>query len=839
MQFVSLDDPTAADPAVTGGKAATLAALRDRGFPIPDGWVVTTDAYRELAANPAVEAARADLRDADTASARADAAEAVRDVLAARSLPDDVRSALEELPDGEYAVRSSATTEDLADASFAGQHETQLGVARDDLPDAVSACLASAYTDRAVDYRARNAVPDDAVAMAVLVQRMIEPDASGVLFTADPVSGSRRVATLDAGPGRGDERVTGRSPADSIRFDRDSGELTYAPGAGERVLSDDDVRALVSFGDRLADVLDSPQDVEWALRDGDISVLQSRPITALYPLPEPEPADGRVHVYYSFGHRQGMPDAMFPLVLDTWDQLLSSVGPAFGLSKRLAAKAGGRLYIDITAYLDDPWLRDRILRNFSVVDEPAVDALRDLLDSRPDDFPLESRTATDTLRALGSVRRVAAGFGTVLRKLPAALLRNDPTADAGRVEKTYATNVDRSLDHIENADSLEDRVNTAYDALLDSPRWLFEPFYAPFIAALVAGWALRRLCDPERVDALALGIRHDAVYRMTTDLAAVADTARGTPAADALRDGATLTELEDVGGAEAFREAFDEFLDDYGFRAVGEIDWSRPRYREDPTPLLHAVTAALDADPGRSDALEERARRAKRALVANAHPVVRPLVRRLATVYREDIGLREHPKFSISRLLDAVRTVTLEAGEELADAGALDAREDVWLLSLSELRDAAADPRTLVGVDFTARRRDHQRNQRLDPPRVVTSDGEIPRPPARTVGRALSGTGAAPGVVEGVVRVVTDPSAQRLRSGEILVAPYTDPGWTPLFPAAGAVVTEVGGRLTHGALVAREYGIPAVVAVTGATTRLSTGDRVRVDGTRGTVERLD
>ena len=842
MALRSLDDPTTADPAVSGGKAATLARLRRHSIPVPDGWVVTTDTYDTIASDPAVAEARDTLQgvptDAD-AAARADAAAAVRDALADQPLPAAVRDALDALPDGEYAVRSSATTEDLADASFAGQHETQLGVARDDLATAVVACLASAYTDRAVDYRARNDVPNDAVSMAVLVQRMVEPDAAGVLFTADPVSGSRRIATLDAGPGRGDTLVTGRTPADSIRYDRGTDEVEYALGGDERVLSDADVRALVALGDRLADILDAPQDVEWAIRDDDIFVLQSRPITALYPLPSPQPADGRVHVYYSFGHRQGMPDAMPPLVLDTWSRLLDTIGPTFGLSKRLSATAGGRLYIDLTASLANPWLRGRILRNFDVVDEPAADALRALLADRADDFPPADRTLTGTLRGLATGHRVLSGFGPALRGFPAALLVNDPTADPGRIEATYRTEVDRALDRIETADSLSDRVNTAYDALFDAPRWLFKPFYGAFVAALVAGWTLRRLCDPERVDALALGIRHDAVYRMTTDLTAVADAARGTPAADALRSGATLTDLDGVAGGDAFRTAFEEFLDEYGFRAVGEIDWSRPRYREDPAPLLNAVRSALDADPERARDLKSRARRANRSLVADAPRSLRPVVRRLATVYREDIGLREHPKFALSRLLDAVRSVTLDAGRELADANALTTPDDVWLLSLDELRAAVRDPRSLAGVDFATRRHDHRQNQRCKPPRVVTSDGEIPPTNAATDGHVLSGTGAAPGVAEGVVRVITDPSAQQLRPGEVLVAPYIDPGWTPLFPAASAVITEVGGRLTHGALVAREYGIPAVVAVANATTRLSTGDRVRVDGSRGTIERLD
>lgn len=848
-----LSDPTAADPSVAGGKGATLARLRSLGFPVPDGRIVATEAYRRLVESPEIEPLIADL--ADAAEGETDEREALaatlREAVRSLSLPPPVTDALAALPPGQYAVRSSATNEDLPQASFAGQYDTYLGVeGTDALADAVLRCFASTFTDRAVAYRARNGVSTASTRMAVVVQRMVEPDASGIAFTADPISGDRTVSVVEAGPGRGDAQVSGTATADTVRFDADAGEtLSYAVGDGrsERVLTDGDVRALVAIADRIAAALGRPQDVEWAIRDGEIHVLQSRPITALFPVPEPRPTDDRTHVYYSFGHRQGMPEAMPPLALDVWRRLTDRAGESFGLRERFTAAAGGRLYLDLTPFLRSPRLRERLLENFAAVDEPAGDALRTLLAERPDEFPASAPSIGGYWRAARSATRVAPFLARALRGMPRALCCSDPAATPERVKETYDARVERAARTVRGAETPAARVEAAHRAIRDAFDWLLDPFYGPFLAAMLSGFLLRRLRPGHRehVDALALGIEADAVYRMTMSIGDLADVARETPAvAAAIRDGATREELADRGDAAAFLDALDEFLDEYGFRAVGEIDPSRPRYREDPTPVVNAVAGRLETAGGehreRTAALGSRARRARRALTRGSPAFIRPIVGRLASVYRGNLGIREHPKFALSQLLDLFRDAVLDAGSELESAGALSDRDDVWLLSYDELLAGLDDPRTLAGIGLAERRREFERFRGLSAPRIVTSDGTVPRArPERESGTALTGTGAAPGVAEGIARVVTDPGRERLGRGEVLVAPYTDPGWTPLFLNAAAVVTEVGGRLTHGSLVAREYGIPAVVAVADATDRIETGDRIRVDGTRGVVERLD
>ncbi|HYO57814.1 PEP-utilizing enzyme, partial [Archangium sp.] len=330
---------------------------------------------------------------------------------------------------------------------------------------------------------------------------------------------------------------------------------------------------------------------------------------------------------------------------------------------------------------------------------------------------------------------------------------------------------------------------------------------------------------------------------------ALAELLRSRPATEA------LTAARDVEGGPAFLDAWRAFLERYGMRGPGEVDLSRPRYKDEPAPLIAAIVGGLGPAAANRAAGEHRAHHA--ALTAKAEAAGERLIaasrrgltgwmraglaRRLMRVARTGMGLREHPKFLLVRVLDLVRDSVREAGALLVQRGALGAADDVYLFRFEELIAAleasqAPDLRHLAEERRATLRRDARRS----PPFVMASDGEIPSLAARAdlPPGALSGTAASAGVVEGLARVVLDPAREVLHAGEILVAPHTDPGWTPLFVHASGLVTEVGGLMTHGSVVAREYGIPAVVSVAGATQRIRTGQRIRVDGTRGFVELL-
>jgi pyruvate,water dikinase len=871
------------EPGTAGGKGANLATLARAGLPVPEGFVVTTAAYRGLSDTPEIRAAmeRLDALDPEDADALAAGAGELRSLLSGRefdpAVEAEVADALASFGDTTVAVRSSATAEDLPSASFAGQHGTFLGVAHGDVLERVRDCMASLFTERAVAYRARNGVGGADAEMAVVVQPMVDAAAAGVLFTADPASGNRRVSSVDANFGLGESVVAGDVTPDRALVDTRSGEVrSYAVGEKSltvelreggtedvtlpaerrrsRVLDDDQLRTLIGLGERAEALLGAPQDVEWALADGGFVLLQSRPVTSLFPVPSPPPEDDRLHVYVSMGHMQAMPEAMPPLVRDVWRTYTGSALSAMGLGAALGnptVEAGGRVFIDVTPFLRRPTLRSRLVERIGAVNAPISAGLDEVVSRRPEEF--EPRGVT-----LGALPRHAATAGRVARLVGPALPRiawNLLGALAGRgsdLDDESWRRVGELFTGDATHGSVEARARAVFEGL-DVRRILRDvyPRISPlFLAFALGGWLTRTFPErPDDVHAVGRGFERDVVTRINLGLGDIADIAREhPPVAAALREGASLAEVERVEGGVAFREAFDAFLDEFGHRATGEIDLSRPRWREDPSALLAVVRANLSGESGehreRIRRLEREAGGAAARLESRADrgplgPLRRRYVEWLVDTYRGTVYLREYPKQEAARAFEAWRTALLDAGEVLADAGRLDDAGDVWFLRRDELFGGLdGEP---VSADIAARKREHAQNVGLDAPPVLTSEGEAVR--ARrdeTVPEGtLVGTGVSAGVVEGVARVVRDPSSATVERGEILVAPSTDPGWTPLFLNAAGLVSEVGGAVSHGALVAREYGLPAVVSVGEATKRIRTGQRIRIDGGRGTVELLD
>ena len=359
---VALADEAATRLEGADGKGAALARLAQNGFCVPGGFVVTTEAFRAHTDDPALREQLGALDDLDVTSTNAlkETAAVLREAVTACALPDEVRTAIEEAlagKDAAYAVRSSATAEDLPGASFAGQHETSLNVrGAAAVLEKIRACMSSLFTDRAVAYRARNGIPNMDVEMAVVVQEMAGADAAGILFTADPDTGKRCVAALEAVRGLGEALVSGAAPSDHARIDRAShAVLSYETAAenGERVLSNAQVQQLARLGGEVERLFEGvPQDIEWSLAGEQFHVLQARPITTLTPLPEPYPTDGRLHVYMSMGHAQAMAAPMPPLALDLWASVYGDMlNNLTGGRRAWVTRTNGRAYLDITPML--------------------------------------------------------------------------------------------------------------------------------------------------------------------------------------------------------------------------------------------------------------------------------------------------------------------------------------------------------------------------------------------------------------------------------------------------------------------------------------------------------
>ncbi len=891
---VSLDDRAASDRALVGEKGANLARLVAAEFPVPAGFCVTTVAYRDLVDVDSIHDrihALSDLDPADT-EAIAEAGSTLRDQIRGRDVPAELREQIEQAlgetsrsPDGAYAVRSSATAEDLPDASFAGQQETFLNVSGvDDVVDRVRACVASLFTDRAIAYRARNDVAHEDVETAVVVQRMVTPQVSGILFTADPTTGNRRVASIEAGLGLGTALVSGEAAPDEIRVDRRTNEiLDYEVGHQEgaayprseggvqtveldsadrtsRALSDGQALDVARLGADIERVFDRPQDVEWCIEDGELYVVQARPIPSLFPLPEPMPDDGRLHVYLSVGHTQAMAEAMPPLAVDLWLSVVEDMFDDFdvaGREDRWAVHAGGRVYEDITPFLRYPLVRQQVISGLEPLVEHAADGLESLVEARPAEF--EGELSVSLLPSLGrDAVQIARALAPVLPASIAGYCLSFVRAgdDLPRLRQWFRTWGEQAATGVLEPDDPTRRARAVFDGIPFETVTLMRetyPRFVPLLAGLTADKLLKRLFpeDCDAIDAASRGSSDEVGTRMNLGLGRLETVAREHPAVEeALSDGRSLDEIATVDGGDAFVDELETFLDVFGHRTAGEIDPSRPRWRDDPSGVLEIVRGNLRAEDEASyrDHLRERQRAAKRAidhLEAKAGrgvlgPLRRPLVRRLLRVSRGYIPLRDEPKQGSAHLFAAWHEGLQSVGEHLAANDRIADPDDVWYLRKDELFELleSGDPGS---IDIEGRRREHERFARLDPPALLTSEGERLSAVAgqNVADGAFVGTGVSSGVVEGTARVVVDPSETTLEPGEILVSPSCDPAWTPLFRTAAGLVTDVGGRMTHGALVAREYGLPAVMSVSRATKHIETGQRIRVDGSRGTVELLD
>lgn len=851
--------------AVAGGKGAHLGGLtRIDGVRVPAGFCVTTDAFRRaLEDEPSIGGLvdRLSRLDADDRDAiRALSAE-LRGAVEAMALPDGLASAvtaaLTRLGDGgraAVAVRSSATAEDLPTASFAGQQDTYLNVVG---PEAVlrhiSRCWASLFTERAVVYRRQHGIDDRAVHMAVVVQEMVFPQASGVLFTADPVTGNRRVATVEAGFGLGEALVSGLVNPDvfTVRHgDVVAKEIATKeravralPGGGVREvalaaqrqglpsLTDAQAVRLVRLGRRIEAHFGRPQDIEWCLVDDDFQIVQSRPITTLFPAPEADDTDN--HVYLSVGHQQMMTDPLKPLGLSVWQ--LTAMAPM--------QVAGGRLFVDATRRLASPTSRAALLDIIGRGDPLTRDALESLLD-RGDfvpSLPDPGAGGRPTVRASGSTANAP-----------------DPAVVTELIERSRA-----SVAALER--ELRTRSGPAvFDFLLEAfeehKRVLSDPSSLQAImAGMEAAWWLddqlrEWLGEKNAADTLTLSAPGNVTSEMGLALLDVADAIRPWPEVVAFlqdaEDDGFLDELAKVEGGAQARDAVAGYLDRYGMRCVGEIDITRTRWREHPTTLVPALLDHVrNSAPGAAGRRFEEGRQRAQHKEQDVLSRLRALpdgdrkadeTKRMIDRVRAFAGYREYPKYGIvSRYFLYKQALSAEA-ERLVRAGVLREKEDSFFLTFQELHAAARSHR--VDGRLIAERKDAFRSyEALTPPRVLTSDGEAVTgayrrddvPPG-----ALLGLGVSAGTVEGRARVVLDLAQAGLEPGDILVTAFTDPSWSPLFVGIAGLVTDVGGRMTHGAVIAREYGLPAVVGVQQATRLIRDGQRIRVHGTDGYVELL-
>ena len=851
--------------AVVGGKGAHLGELSQiEGIRVPAGFCVTAHGFRRILSEaPSIDdrlERLSRLNPDDREAIRTLSAE-IRRTLDGIAIPDDVAAAitlaLARLGEhAAYAVRSSATAEDLATASFAGQHDTYLNIVGSAaILEHISRTWASLFTERAVTYRLRNGVDHRKVHMAVVVQRMALPHAAGILFTADPVTGNREVASVDAGFGLGEALVSGLVDPDVYKV-RDGEVIAKAfgtkrvaidgsPAGGthrqaieterqeEPTLTDAQAVRLAQLGRRIEAHFGRPQDIEWCLVDDDFQIVQSRPITTLFLIPAA--GDGENRVYVSVGHQQMMTDPMKPLGISVFQ--LTALPPMY--------EAGGRLFVDVTPRLASPTSRAGLIELIGRSDPLTADALQTILD-RGDFIP--------TLRDDGRNGPPAGGAPAPIDPDPAVIAelveRNE--ASIAALKRTIRTKSGSALLDFILAD------------IQELKRIVFDPQSRQVImAGMGAAWWLNDqleawLGEKNSADTLSQSVPQNVTSEMGLELLDVADVIRPHPEVVAFlqrvrdedEDGDFLDKLAELAGGAEAREAIRAYLDKYGMRCVGEIDITRPRWGERPTTLVPVIlgnvknfepgAGARRFEQGRGEAWEKEQDVLERLRRLPGGDRKADETKRMIDRVRTFSGYREYPKYMIVSRYFLYKQALLKEAERLVRADVLPEREDIFYLTFEELHDLI---RTYeVDDQLISERKDaFAAYQALTPPRVLTSEGEVA---AGTYRRddlpagALIGLPVSRGTIEGRARVVLDLADAECEPGDILVTAYTDPSWSPLFVAIEGLVTEVGGLMTHGSVIAREYGLPAVVGVEHATRLIRDGQRIRVHGRDGYVEIL-
>ncbi len=886
-----------------GGKGANLSKLSRAGFPVPPGFLITTQAYqafvkanglekRILAALPDPAAADPDLLEAASASIRA--------MFTAARLPGDIKDEIitayacyGQIP---VAVRSSATAEDLPDTSFAGQQDTFLNILGDDaLIEAVINCWSSLWTARAILYRAHNAIPREGIALAVVVQAMVQSEVSGVLFTANPLTGLRSETVIDAAYGLGEALVSGQVEPDhyvvdtgqgriksktlgakrmSIRGQASGGTVTREERAeDQQALPDDQILALAQIGARVAELYDFPQDIEWAWFQNRLYLLQSRPVTSLFPLPDGMPPEP-LKVMFSFAAVQGMPDPITPLGQDMIRQVFTIAPRLFGIhvtpaTQRILFSAGERLWANVTTPIRNSFGRKVVRTGLKFIEPTILQAINTILDEPG----LQPGKPGVSLHALSQIARFLLPLaGNVVLNLlaPAARRKVIVRRSEALLDQVAARCAEIQGDRYSRLEKLPSVLPEIGARQL--PRTLI--LLVSGVASGMASFnAINTLSKSIRVNSpgeavqpgwddpvleVTRGLPNNPTTEMDLALWQIAQAIRRDPfsmemfqtsSTDALAAAYQAGRLSDTA-----QEAMDVFLKKYGGRGLGEIDMGRPRWRENPAQVFEMLGGYLkieNEDQAPDRVFERSAAIAQKAIDQTAESIRKTprgwiksrLFRLAARRTRELLGIREYPKFFAVRLMGAIRKELLAVGQEFAGAGELDQATDLFFLTSSELQALAArDPRDWKAL--VARRREtyNREFRRRQIPRLLLSDGRAfyeGMNPASASATSLTGSPVSPGSVEGRVRVVRDPRRADLLPGEIMVCPGTDPSWTPLFLTAGGLIMEMGGMMTHGAVVAREYGIPAVVGVDQATARLITGQRIHLNGSTGQITILE
>lgn len=831
-----------------GAKAAGLIRLRQGGLTVPDGFIIAADAYTH-------HMQAIGLRQAANTGELQQLRQRIIEAPIAPQTVSQIENGYRDPAHSAVAVRSSSVAEDLPNHSFAGQYDSFLNVSSlDACLLAVKKCWACAWTERAFLYRQKNGIDHAAAAMAVIVQSMVRADCAGVVFTQDPVFGRRDRIVIEFCAGYGDKLVSGQIRPDRWIFDKNSIELVLCELADQTrpaCLNPDQAKSLAERAIQIEKVFGSPQDIEWAVEQGRVFFLQSRPITT--GLGEKTFEDRQVWTNMNTG--EVLPDVVTPM---TWSLISRLFNPLFKSVWRMigadlddhpvAGLIAGRAYFNVSTGVASTLHFPKRIQKKMGVDELLGGRLNTEIESGRLKFSKE-----DLPDVNGSLWKLLWRIPETLYRL----WRHRPSQSLLFLEKLRTA--DKRLKSVDLA-QLSDR--QLCDLIQTTIRREFTDWDLLFIGTGIAAYPLlRNFCrkrfddqNGELANRFIRGQQGMEDVQAGFDLWNLAVAAgQSEQVTELLLSGQSFSEIEPLlrssePGTE-YADLWNAFMDEHGHHCRGELELYNARWAEQPDYILNSVRNYLSGI-GQVNPVEkyrllqtERDRLYQTCLDNLRNPVHRGVFKYLVKQIRFGLMLRENWKSTAVRLVMHLRRMLVEVGQRLQSAGILEKRDDIFFLAVDQILPAA-DYRNVPELRQTiqSRRDEYEYNKTLSPPHLVvgvyrpSNENRAPQVADKTV---LKGLVACPGKVTGKARVILKADEhQHVQPGEILVAPFTDPAWTPYFMTAAALVVDMGGLLSHGSIVAREYGIPAVVNVGPATEIIKTGQLIEVDANEGVVRIL-
>ncbi len=858
------------DPGISietvGGKAINLAQMTKDGFRVPPAFAITVDAYDSFITDTGLrvrigaELSKIDFDDERSLSA---GTERIRSMISSEDMPaslvDEIDSLLSEYGDSYYAVRSSAVAEDLPDASFAGQQDTFLFIKAADVCRMAILCWASYWNERAVKYRHDTGIDHISTGMAVVVQRMVSSDTSGVMFTVNPVDGSDDVV-IESSWGLGESIASGVITPDRFVLGRDgtvrernirhkvkgyflrdgSNQLIdIEPSKIDSSSSDDDLlREVLDLGLRLEEHFKAPQDVEWAVEDGVLYVLQSRNITTI------TNSDEHDDILWTRGYGdEYWADATTPMFFDVMGKMLTKYVNHEG-AKMMGYKdltSGPLIKLHKSRAYFNTWVLERVFSYY-----PRFVRSKELLNY----FPLKdqeriSKYPTHMGKALWSQIRV------MFLDPDGSMLRTD------RAYKKWAQGFMEVCKEFDDTDltkltdqELFDLYKGVEKASIKHYQLIRYGMVSHSIATnlMIKNWLIKWIDDKDGAyyAGLISGLENNKTVETNIGYSEMAKTVRNDPELKKRIDSMTSEEFVDWLESQdnELKEQFDDFIETYGHRS-NTREMYYPRWRENK-PYVIDVVRLLSQSESDLKELEQKRRKERLVLEKEVKKKIRRssitgvfrcalygVVLKLAQKY---LTFRENQRFYLDHILFRERLAILEMGRRLAERGVIPAKEDVFFLFEEEALDIFISGSTEPVKDIEARKAEFFKYTHILPPKFVKNGIDFDDTIAIDSSNLVYGTASSPGVVTGRIHVIESiEGLSEIEDGDILVTSNTDPGWTAAFSRLGGLITETGGILSHGAVISREYRIPAVTAVMGATKLFKTGQTVTVDGNDGII----